>query len=564
MIHGIVSAFRRFAGIAGAKPVVFFPVVVYLIALSGFVGDSYSRFDFPLDDAWIHRVYSRSIAFGHGFEYNEGKEEAGSTSPLWAIVTAPAHWLEAAGVDTVVVAVKLIGVLLGLAVLLATNRVVRRVSGSELAGCVGASLFALEPRFLFSSVSGMENILLLALWACGCAALLGGRFLLSVILFSLTPVTRPEAIVILPLCLPGLIQVSRTRGRSLATVGGWLIPVVPVLLWAAFCKSTTGHFLPNTYYLKARPFQFGVDEVTLVWRSLFLNGLTPPWAYIPGVAACAVACFMGARKVWPFLLLVAAPLVYLCGVVGTRDIFLEGYYWTRWLDPACIMLMIPFCVGCAVILSGGLRRRAEGSEGRRLVGPGRRVRLFVGMVGVACLAAAVPSYRNSWADRRHHLSSDSRAIHILNVQTGEWIREHTPGASVVAVNDAGAIRYFGRRRTIRPHGVEQRGDRLSQDRRAADGRGRRLARHFSGLVPGVCHHGRHTDRLRAARGDTRSDEGVHRLQQPRTDCRRDLRAEGSRTKYIECSIGCATDMWCWTLNGGSVGVRGAAFPTEEV
>ena len=165
MIHGIVSAFRKFAGIAGAKPLVAFPVVVYLIALSGFLGDSYSRFDFPLDDAWIHRVYSRSIALGRGFEYNEGRQEAGSTSPLWAIVTAPAHWLETAGVETVAGAVKLIGVLLGLGVVLATNRLARRVSGSRLVGCVCASLFALEPRFLFSCLSGMENVLLLALWA---------------------------------------------------------------------------------------------------------------------------------------------------------------------------------------------------------------------------------------------------------------------------------------------------------------------------------------------------------------------------------------------------------------
>lgn len=448
MIHGIVSAFRKFAGIAGAKPMVAFPVVVYLIALSGFLGDSYSRFDFPLDDAWIHRVYSRSIAFGRGFEYNEGKEEAGSTSPLWAIVTAPAHWLEAAGVKTVVLAVKLIGILLGLAVVLATNRVVRGFSGSELAGCVGASLFALEPRFLFSSVSGMENILLLALWACGCAALLGGRFLLSVILFSLTPVTRPEAIVILPLCLPGLVHLSRSWGRRPATVGVWVIPLIPVILWGVFCKSTTGHFLPNTYYLKTRPFHLGFDEARLVWKSLFLGGLTPAWAYVPGLAACVVACIMASRKVWPFLLFIAAPLVYLCGVVGTRGIFLEGYYWTRWLDPACIMLMIPFCVGCAVILSGGLRRHAERSEGSRLVGPRRRVRFFVGMAGLACLAAAVPSYRESLADRRHHIYTDSRAIHIMNVQTGQWIRAHTPTASVVAANDAGAIRYFGRRPTV--------------------------------------------------------------------------------------------------------------------
>jgi len=47
-----------------------------------------------------------------------------------------------------------------------------------------------------------------------------------------------------------------------------------------------------------------------------------------------------------------------------------------------------------------------------------------------------------------HLSSDSRAIHVLNVDAGVWVRDHTPQGTTVGVNGAGAIRYFGGRRTI--------------------------------------------------------------------------------------------------------------------
>jgi hypothetical protein len=43
-------------------------------------------------------------------------------------------------------------------------------------------------------------------------------------------------------------------------------------------------------------------------------------------------------KKWVSLaMLVAAPLVYLVAVFGTRQMFLEGYYWTRWLDPAALL-----------------------------------------------------------------------------------------------------------------------------------------------------------------------------------------------------------------------------------
>lgn len=70
------------------------PCAVFLILIFHFTAFSpYGWTDFPLDDAWIHQVYSRSIAHGDGFQYNDGEQEAGSSSPLWSILTAPAHWL---------------------------------------------------------------------------------------------------------------------------------------------------------------------------------------------------------------------------------------------------------------------------------------------------------------------------------------------------------------------------------------------------------------------------------------------------------------------------------------
>jgi len=99
--------------------------------------------------------------------------------------------------------------MLGLVVLRAVGYIGRQIGRSEVVGCLGASLLALEPRFLFSSLSGMEVNLLLALWTGGAAALLAGRPLLSVALFSLAPVTRPEAIVILPFAVFGLVVLSR-------------------------------------------------------------------------------------------------------------------------------------------------------------------------------------------------------------------------------------------------------------------------------------------------------------------------------------------------------------------
>src|SRR6185436_5644435 len=47
------------------------PAIVYGAALVAFLAWSPdNRGQFPLDDAWIHRVYARSFAWGHGFAYN--------------------------------------------------------------------------------------------------------------------------------------------------------------------------------------------------------------------------------------------------------------------------------------------------------------------------------------------------------------------------------------------------------------------------------------------------------------------------------------------------------------
>jgi hypothetical protein len=90
------------------------PAIVYVAMVVVFLAWSpASRGEFPLDDAWIHRVYARSLAWGHGFAHNDA-QEAGCTSPLWAVISAPLHWLEPAlGVDALVWAVKLLGAALG-------------------------------------------------------------------------------------------------------------------------------------------------------------------------------------------------------------------------------------------------------------------------------------------------------------------------------------------------------------------------------------------------------------------------------------------------------------------
>jgi hypothetical protein len=429
------------------------PVCVYAAAVLSFaLASPYSRHDFPLDDAWIHRVYSQSFAYGHAFQYNhEGPQEAGSTSPLWAIVSAPAHWLDPRGVDAVVLAVKAIALLLGCVALYAVVRIAQDVAGSRSAGAIAGVLFGVDPRLLFSTLSGMENVLLVAVWLCGTRAYMARQRGRSLAWFSLAPVCRPEATILLPLWLVGLWWLGRRQRPTAADHCEWLLAFAPLAVWSLFCHMANGHWLPTTFYLKATPFHLGRQEVERTWEILTQYGYAGLGVFVFGLAV--LSGWAMARRdfkalgLWWYL--VFAPVLYAVGVGGTRPVFPTGYYWTRWIDPASLILTAAFCIACGIMLAAARdvgraairRSTTELSAARWCLGG-------LGAVTVCWMAGGAPRIVESFANRRSQLASDSRAIHLINVRAGEWIRDHTPTDAHVGVNDAGAIRYIGGRWTL--------------------------------------------------------------------------------------------------------------------
>jgi hypothetical protein len=425
------------------------PLALFLAQAVYFLAASpYAVSDFPLDDAWIHQVYARSFAFGGGFAYNPGEQEAGATSPLWVIAAAPAHWLEGFGTPAVVLAVKGIGVLLGLIGLFYAQRLASHLSGSKTIGMLTAAVFLLEPRFVFSALSGMEATLLFALITCGIYAMLTQRWTLASVCFGLAPVTRPEALFFLPFY--GLyLFFMRRRYRAVSRPLVRIIPLVPMALWSVFCLFVNGHLLPNTFHLKAKPFHLDAQQVKAAAAIIAQHGLASTFLVYIGLAG--FLAWMSRRhrglRLWSGIFLIAIPLAYAFAVMGSREMDPGGYYWTRWIDPASLILSLAAAIGLALILSAALERPLFIGMIRRLKKRPNAV-YAVSAAGLLCLAIAMPNLLRSMADRRFHLWSDSRAIHIINVAPGEWIDRTLPQNATVGVNDAGAIRYFGKRYTI--------------------------------------------------------------------------------------------------------------------
>lgn len=406
------------------------------------------RFHFPLDDAWTHQVYARSLAGLHGFDYNPGQAEAGSTSPLWAIVSAPTHWLP--GTDAMVLAVKLLGLAFAAAAVLLLGFIVRHLTGSRAVAITAAALFALEPRLYFSALSGMENTLLVALWLGALAAYLRGPLWLSGLLVSLTPLCRPEAVLLVPVWLvAALFRTTGARRAALALI------VVPSAAWCLFCKLVTGHWLPNTFYAKAQLRGLGA-AVHAMFAILTQRGYGSSLALWAGLAALIVACVVGVvcvvgvahtsrhTRLSVLAGLVALPLAYAAGVALSRSLLPDGYYWTRWEDPASLLLTAAATTGLAIAAVAGVTRL----RARDWATPLARGQLAAGAIAFVAVVLAIPPLLRDTFALRLKLDSDAYAVENNNEDVGHWLAENTPPTAVIGLQDAGAIRYFDDRTSL--------------------------------------------------------------------------------------------------------------------
>ena len=192
----------------------------------------------PLDDAWIHLSYARSLAESGVFGYNPGVWENGSTAPLWSVLLAVP---QAVGLHPVLAA-KVLSILSALLLTTLLWFVAAELGGVRVA-TLAVVILVLEPWTSVLAVSGMEataasaaamGAVLLALrgrwWGCGLALAAAGLL-------------RPELGLLVPAALvvaPGWTE----RRRALVP------PAVAGLAWMGYGILVAGHPLPNAFRTK--------------------------------------------------------------------------------------------------------------------------------------------------------------------------------------------------------------------------------------------------------------------------------------------------------------------------
>ncbi len=392
----------------------------------------------PLDDAWIHLVYARSLAALHGFAYNPGQLETGSTSPLWALLLVPASWAARFFGISVVIPAKLTGVLVGVWASLGAARLLRWLKFGLAAELTAGLAIAVDPALAFAQVSGMEVMLAaaLALWALGDLAADPHRpYGLAAFSAALAPLARPE-LALLTLLVLAVVEWRLHQAR--ASIRARLLVLAPTVAlvggWMLYCLLVSGYPLPSTFYAK---FASRQDFFAHNLESIFTKVL-PSWPWFArgaGLALWGIGVVVLFRRGLVAGLLAAFPVLLLCAVAASR-LLAEPlpFYWQRYLMPAYALLLVALALGAVTAAAWAWQAR------QRAWAPAYAIGVAILVLGsIFDWPAAV------------HRSADLFAwncqnIEELDVAMAKWLCDNVPADETLGATDAGAARYFSNHR----------------------------------------------------------------------------------------------------------------------
>ncbi len=419
------------------------------------------NFGFPLDDSWIHMQIARNLAGGQGWSFNPGEPTGASTAPLWVVLLALAHLAAPADPAT---AAKVLGSLLYLATVLLIALLAWRVSEDGRVAFVAGLLAAWQPVFVWGALSGMETPLYLMLVLLGLVSLLAAEQRGAAAAYGATAWltlagwARPEVWALLPVAWLYLYW----RRRELDAGRFWLhglIALAGVGAFVAFNLAVWGQPLPATWYAKLAFFRggqtFGAASRLMRYASRFLSNIQAavysqnPALVVMLAAGCLAAWRSGGAR-WrraAMLLGVVIASIAAAAYIDLGSVAFQSYRRAAHLVAALNVLTAIGALAVWDVLARGLpvpfTRPVEPGDGPPAGSQRGRVVVSLALVLLA-LAMQVTGLRMGG----QLYANDMRSINQGNVDAARWLAANTPPDAVVAVNDIGALAYFGQRRIV--------------------------------------------------------------------------------------------------------------------
>ncbi|MFH0945449.1 MAG: hypothetical protein V2A76_09660 [Planctomycetota bacterium] len=436
---------------------------------------------FPLDDAWIHQVYARSLGQSLRLEFNPGQAEVGESSLLWTAALVPAERLARLLDIPVARATRALGALVWMALALSAALLVLSlpVPGARFGAFTAALLVALDPALAFAAVSGMEPLLLALCVMVALLALARGRFQLAGIACGFAVLARPEGILLAAMIVAAVPFLRPVRPSGRAMLQCALPTLVGAAVWVTVCLSIAGRTFPNTYYAKARlvPPGEAIREGAALLLGCFER--SPFYDGYAGYLFLAIGLIALASRVGGSLvtLLPLLPAVFLFGIAATRGMAdPDAFYWQRYVIPALPLLHLLPAIGLAgagAVLADLLQKgrpkppavepepspdEADGpsrnlvaeaeAEPLRLKETPAEPALIPDLVLVVALSVLVlipfGSAPGRLAKSVAEYAENVADVDRLNVESALWIADNPRilPQFPIATQDAGAVRYF--------------------------------------------------------------------------------------------------------------------------
>lgn len=384
-----------------------------------------SRADFPLDDAWIHLDYARGLLRDGVPTYNPGVPEAGFSSPLWLVVASAGLAVGGSSLPLAMVLKGLSAAFAGLAAAV-LGRSALRASASPAVALALAAVAPLGPWWCAAAASGMEVTLALALLALALAAVVEDHPGRAGAWLALATLARPECgAAVLTLAALRALSTPGERVRSALAVAAPTSGAVAA--WVAFDLVVTGRPLPNTFYVKAGTPQLG-HAVAFAWATLSEEGAVVGLLLVALAALGLRATPRRQAAAW-----VALAVVPTVAVLASRPLDPAVLlYQRRYLYPFLGLLWWPAALGVQRLAALAAERAS----------PGPRTLASVGLV--FAIAVVVPTV----ASTRALHAAQCEDIATFHTAPAAAVAAHTPPDAVVAVEGAGAMRFFGGRDVV--------------------------------------------------------------------------------------------------------------------
>lgn len=203
-----------------------------------------------IDDAFITYRYALNLSTGHGPVFNVGERVEGYSNFLWMIVLSSVHWSLDLDIEQTA---RLLGLVAGLATVLATYWLVLRVTdGDYFAAIAAATLLASTGTFAAYLLSGLETPLFSLLLVVLVALLVRGSFVWAGVIAGLAMMTRPEgSVIVVCAAVWILVAVAGDRRRRLGLLCRFIVPFAAIAgLWTLWRVTYYGHFVPNALAAK--------------------------------------------------------------------------------------------------------------------------------------------------------------------------------------------------------------------------------------------------------------------------------------------------------------------------